>query len=179
MDDEKPSTKHLALKPKEIVPTDSVARPGDGQAISVQLIHRENRLAEQRAAERRRTQAPFPVSPGAGAPPLSPVFRPREVVPLDPPSHAGDGEAIRVPDILLENRIAEVESGWGRILHRKRRRISRRTRDYLLVVGTLDLAILGFVGWSPNPVSFVYGIAAVTLLTSSAAWIMFVVMDEY
>jgi hypothetical protein len=179
MDDEKPSTTHLALKPKEIIPTDSVSLPGDGQAISVQLIHRENMLAEQRAAERRRTQAPFPVSPGPGAPPLSPVFRPKEVVLTDPPPHVGEEEAIRVPDILLENRIAEVESGWGRIFHRKRRKISRRTRDFLVVVGTTDLAILGFVHWSLNPVSFVYGIAAVTLLSSSAAWIMFVVMDEY
>jgi hypothetical protein len=179
MDDEKPSTKHLALKPREIIPTDSVSRAGDGQAISVQLIHRENMLAEQRAAERRRTQAPFPVPSGPGAPPLSPVFRPKEIVLTDPPAHASEDEAIRVPDILLENRIAEVESGWGRIFHRRKRKVSRRTRDFLLVVGTTDLAILGFVHSSLNSVSFVYGIAAATLLTSSVAWIMFVVMDEY
>jgi hypothetical protein len=179
MDDEKPSTKHLVLKPKEIVPTDSVARVGDGQAISVQLIHRQNQLAEEKAAARRRTQAPFPGSPGASAPPLSPVFRPKEIVPLDPPAHAGDEEAIKVPDILLQNRIAEVESGWGRVFHRKRRRISKRTRDFLIVVVPLDLAILLFMRWALNAVSFVFGIGAVTLVTSSLAWIMFVVMDEY
>jgi hypothetical protein len=179
MDDEKPSTKHLLLKPKEIVPTDSVARPGDGQAISVQLIHRENQLAEERAAERRRTQAPFQVSPDAGAPPLPPVFKPKEIVPLDPPAHAGEEEAIRVPDILLRNRIAEEESGWGRIFPGKRKRISRRTRDFLIVVGPLDLAILLFMHWALNAVSLVFGIAAVTLVTTSLAWIMFVVMDEY
>jgi hypothetical protein len=179
MDDEKPSTKHLVLKPKEIVPIDSVARAGDGQAISVQLIHRQNQLAEERAAERRRTQAPFPAGSGASAPALPPVFKPKEVVPLDPPSHAGDEEAIRVPDILLANRIAEVESGWGRIFFRKRRRISRRTRDFLIVVGPLDVGILLFMRWALNAVSFIFGIAAVTLVTSTLAWIMFVVMDEY
>lgn len=179
MDDEKPSTKHLVLKPKEIVPIDSVARPGDGQAISVQLIHMENLLAEKKAAERRRTQAPFPTDPGASAPALPPVFKPKEVVPMDPPAPSDDEEAIRVPDILLENRIAEVESGWGRIFFRKKRMISRRTRDFLIVVGPLDVAILLFMRWALNAVSFIFGIAAVTLVTSTLAWIMFVVMDEY
>jgi hypothetical protein len=179
MDDEKPSTKHLVLKPKEIIPTDSAARPGDGQAISVQLIHRENMLAELRAAERMKSRAPFPMAAGGGEPPLSPVFKPKEIVPLDPPAVAGEEEAIRVPDILLKNRIAEQESGWGRIYYRKGKRISRRTRDFLLVVGITDLAIVGFVHWSMNPISFVYGIAAATLVTSSFSWIMFMVMDDY
>jgi hypothetical protein len=179
MDDPKPSTKHLVLKPKEIAPIDSVARMGDGQAISVQLIHRENLLAEEKAAARRRTQAPFPSSAGASAPPMSPIFKPKDVVPLDPPSHTGDEEAIRVPDILLANRIAEVESGWGRIIFRKRRRISKRTRDFLIVAGPLDLAILLFMHWALNAVSFIFGLAAVTLVTSTLAWVMFVVMDEY
>jgi hypothetical protein len=179
MDDEKPSTKHLVLKPKEIARTDTVARPGDGQTISVQLIHRENLLAEEKAAARRGTQAPFPASPGPSAPPLSPVFMPREIVPMDPPAHAGDGEAITVPDILLKNRIAEEEAGWGRILHRKSKRVSKRTRDFLLIVVPLDLAVILFVRWSLNGVSLIFGISAVTLLTSSLAWIMFVVMDEY
>jgi hypothetical protein len=178
MDDEKPSTKHLVLKPKEIVPTDNRSRPGDGQAISVQLIHRENVLAEQRAAERMKSKAPF-IAPAAAPPPLSPIFKPKEIVPLDPPAPADDEEAIKVPDILLENRIAEVESGWGRIFHKKRRRISKRTRDFLIVVGSADLAVCAFVHWSFNAISFVYGIAAATLLTSTVAWIMFAVMDDY
>jgi hypothetical protein len=179
MDDEKPSTKHLVLKPKEIVPTDNRSRPGDGQAISVQLIHRENVLAEQRAAARMTSKAPFLAPAGVDAPPLSPIFKPKEIVPLDPPAPANDEDAIKVPDILLENRMAEEESGWGRIYYRKGKRISRRTRDFLIVVGSADLAIYAFVHWSFNAVSFIYGIAAATLLTSTAAWIMFAVMDDY
>jgi hypothetical protein len=33
--------------------------------------------------------------------------------------------------------------------------------------------------WALNAVSFIFGIAAVTLVTTWLAWIMFVVMDEY
>jgi hypothetical protein len=179
MDEEKPSTKHLVLKPKEIVPTDSVARLGDGQAISVQLIHRENLLAEEKAVARRKTHAPFLLSQDASAPPLSPVFKPKDVSPMDPPAPAGDEEVITVPDILLKNKIAEVESGWGRVLPVKKKMISRRTRDFLIVVGPLDLAVLLFMRWALNAVSFIFGIAAVTLVTTWLAWIMFVVMDEY
>ena len=178
MDDEKPSTKHLVLKPKEIVPTESVARPGDGTEISVQLIHRQNRLAEERAS--RGTKVPFPdtAATGGSAPPLPPIFKPKEIVAVNQPAHAGDEEAIAVPDILLENRIAEEESGWGRVKPRKKR-FSRRTRDFLVGVGTVDAAIFLFMRWSPNPVTFVYGISAIGLLTSWTAWIMFVVMDDY
>jgi hypothetical protein len=43
----------------------------------------------------------------------------------------------------------------------------------------MDLAVVLFVRWSLNGVSLIFGISAVTLLTSSVAWIMFVVMDEY
>ncbi len=179
MDDQKPSTKHLVLKPKEIMPTDSIARPGDGNAISVQLIHKQNELAEQKAASRRTTNAPFPLSLGGNEPPLSAAFKPKDIVPMDRPSHPDDDEAIKVPDILLQNKIAEMESGWGRIQHRKQRLISRRTRDFLLIVGLADLAIVCFMKKYLNAVSMVYGISAVTVLSTTVAWVMFVVMDEY
>jgi hypothetical protein len=179
MDDEKPSTKHLVLKPREITPVDTVARPGDGKAISVQLIHKQNQLAEQKAADRRKTNAPFPLALGGCEPPLSPAFKPKEIALTDQPTHPDDEEAIRVPDILLQNRIAEMESGWGRIQHRRRRLISRRTRDFLLIVGLADLAIVCFMKKYMNAVSMVYGLSAVTLLSTTVAWVMFVVMDEY
>jgi hypothetical protein len=180
MDDEKPSTKHLVLKPKEIVPMDTLARPGDGKAISVQLIHKQNELAEQRAAAgKKKKQQPSPLALGATEPPLSPVFKPKDIVPMDQPAHPDDEEAITVPDILLQNRIAELESGWGRIRHKRRRLISRRTRDFLLVVGLADFAIVCFMKKYMNAVSMVYGISAVTLLSTTVAWVMFVVMDDY
>jgi hypothetical protein len=179
MDDETPSTKHLVLKPKEVIPIDAVARPGDGSAISVQLIHSQNRLAEEKASKRKKVSLPQIESAEVRPPPLSPIFKPKEIELTDQPARPGDEEAISVPDILLENRIAEMESGWGRIRHKRRRLISRRTRDFFIIVGLGDLAVMGLVRWCLNAVSMVYGIAAVTLLSSTLAWIMFVVMDDY
>src|ERR1017187_520604 len=107
MDDENPDTRHLVLKPKEIVPMDRPSRPGDGTAISVQLMHRENVVAEAKTL-RAKNPGRGPLAHRAEPPAVRPpVFRPKEITPLDPPSHAGDEEAISVPDILLENRIAE------------------------------------------------------------------------
>jgi hypothetical protein len=179
MDDEKPDTRHLVLKPKVIVPTEERSRPGDGTAISVQLIHRQNQLAEEKSSRKKprgREQAPPPRA--EPAPALSPVFKPREFAPTDPPPRTGDEEAISVPDILLENRIAEQQSGWWRVKRRKRRK-SRRNRDFLLVVGGLDLAIAVLMKAMSNTMSTIYGVAGITLVTSTVAWIMFVVNDDY
>jgi hypothetical protein len=119
------------------------------------------------------------LSLGGDEPPLSAAFKPKDIVPMDQPGHPDDDEAIKVPDILLQNKIAEMESGWGRIQHRKQRLISRRTRDFLLIVGLADLAIVCFMKKYLNAVSMVYGISAVTVLSTTVAWVMFVVMDEY
>jgi hypothetical protein len=175
MEDEKPDTRHLVLKPKVIVPTDSRSLPGDGTAISVQLIHRENRLAEEKAKKKPRfgrTAAPAP------APMLPPVFKPTVVNPLDPPSMPGDEEAIHVPEMLLENRVAEEQSGWGHLKRFKGRK-SKRNRDFLIVVGGLDLAIAAGIKFMPGTVTMIYGIAGITLVTSMFGWIMFVVNDDY
>jgi hypothetical protein len=178
MDDEKPDTRHLVLKPKEIVPMDKVARPGDGTAISVQLMHRQNVLAAEKASGRKPSETGHLARPARPQPELAPVFKVPDIVPLDPPSKPGDEEAIKVPDILMENRIAEEKSGWGRIKRWSGRK-SKRNRDFVLVVGGLDIAIAIGMKVMANPVTMIYGIAAITLVTSTAAWIMFVVNDDY
>lgn len=179
MDDEKPDTSRLVLKPKEIELTEERSRPGDGTAISVQLIHRQNALAEERAAREkcRGREAPLPAG-DARASVLPPVFKPREIVPTDPPAKTGADEEIAVPEMLLENRIAEHRSGWWRVKDRKKRR-SRRNRDFILIVGGLDLAIAVLMKTMSNTVSTIFGIAGITLITSTFAWIMFVVNDDY
>jgi hypothetical protein len=177
MDDEKPDTRHLALKPKVIELTEERSRPGDGTAISVQLIHKQNALAQEKAAKEKRRGRSAP-SPPAAEPAPAPVFKPREIVPTDLPAKPGDEESISVPDILLENQIAEHQSGWWRVKGRKRRK-SRRNRDFLLLVGGLDLAIAVLMRVMSNTVSTIYGVAGITLITSTFAWIMFVVNDDY
>jgi hypothetical protein len=177
MEDEKPETRHLVLKPKEIIPMDKVSRPGDGTTISVQLIHRENVLAEEKSSRRKpHERAALAGRSESTAPP--PVFKPKDVTPMDPPSRPGDEEAIHVTDILLENRLAEEESGWGRIKRWSGRK-SKRNRDFILLVGGLDLAIAVYIKVMSNTVSTIYGIAGITLVTSTFGWIMFVVNDDY
>jgi hypothetical protein len=176
MDDEKPDTRHLRLKPKEIVLTDERSLSGDGRAISVQLIHRENQLAEERLSGKKgRGLTPKRTGP---EPVMSPAFKPKEMVPMDQPARPGGEEAISVPEILLENRIAEQKSGWGRLKNWKKRK-SKRDRDFLLTVGTVDIAIAIMMKVLPGAITMVYGIAGITLVTSTTAWIMYVVNDDY
>jgi hypothetical protein len=178
MDDEKPDTRHLVLKPKEIVPMDSVARPGDGTAISVQLMHRQNMLAAEKASGRRPDKVADLARPAQPQPELPPVFKVPEIVPLDPPSKPGDEEAIKVHDILMQNRVAEEKAGWGRI-KRWTGRKSKRNRDFILLVGGLDITIAMVMKVLNNPVTMIYGIAAIVLATSTISWVMFVVNDDY
>jgi hypothetical protein len=178
MEYEKPSTKHLVLKPKEIIQTDKLARPGDGTAISVQLMHQQNAIGEQKSAERKRTGAPFAAFSAAPEPALAPVFKPKEIALTDLPSHPEDEEAIRVHEILAANRVAEDLSGWGRI-QRWTKRKSKRNRDFVLMVGGLDLAIVIGMRVMQDQVSMVWGISAITLFTSMTWWIMYMVMDDY
>ena len=179
MADEKPDTRHLVLKPREIDPMDKISRPGDGTQISVRLMHRENALAAEKSSRRKSGKGP-----PAGVPsppdlpqPLPEVFKAKEIMPLDPPVAPGDEESINVPDILLENRIAEEESGWGRV--KGGRRKSRRNRDFILIVGTIDLAFAVFIKAMSSTVSTIFGVAGITLVTTTFAWIMFVVNDDY
>jgi hypothetical protein len=177
MDFEKPDTSHLVLKPKEIVPTDSRSLPGDGKAISVRLIHAQNRIAEEKASTRKKQRgAPPPLLGKEPGPP--PGFRASEIDRVNAPALPGDEDAVSVPGILQENVAAEVESGLARVTPRKRR-LSRRTRDFVLLVGSIDAAIIVYMKIAPSTVTFVYGIAGITLVTSMIGWVAFVVMDDY
>jgi hypothetical protein len=178
MDDEKPDTRHLVLKPRVVVPTDGPAVPGGEAAISVQGIHSQNVQADER---RRNAKRANPDATTFGAPvqdALSPVFKPAQITPLNAPVRPGDENAINVKDILMENGIADHNSGWGRV-KRKKRSKSRRTRDFLIVVGLVDISIGLVMKIAPGIVTLVYGLSAITLVTMTLGWIMFFVMDAY
>lgn len=180
MDDEKPSTRQFVLKPKDIKPINAPARPDDPGAISVEAIHEQNRLADER---RRREKSRF-VQPADDAPvPVESdvtghVLRPKEIERLNTPAKPDDEDAIHVPSILKENTTVEQESGYAALTHRKRR-MSRRTRDFFLVVIPFDLTVFAVMRSQSNPAVLIFGIGAMVLATVSGAWIMFFVMDDY
>jgi hypothetical protein len=178
MNDEKPPTKRLVLKPKEFERTDKIARPGDGTEISVQLMHQQNRIGDEKAAAKKRTGAPFLSASNAPMPALPPIFKHKEIAVTDRPAHEGDEEAIHVPNILVENSVAEQDSGWGRI-KRWGRRKSRRDKDFIMVVGGIDLALVILMRVMHDTVTMVFGISAITLITVMAGWFMYFVMDDY
>jgi hypothetical protein len=173
---EKPKTDHLVLKPKVVDPTDKPAGPGDSSRISVQGIHAENVLADkQRAKGKRGTISPtVPLA----EPQVPKGFKMTEFEVFNDVARAHDEDAVSVDEILLENRIAEERSGWGRIVDWRRRK-SHRGRDFLLVVGSVDLFIAFMMKMEANVVTSIYGVAAITLFTTTMAWVMFMIMDPY
>jgi len=178
MDDKDPPLRRFTLKPKEVVPTESPSRPGDGTAISVDLIHRENRIAEEKSAGGRWGRAPVPpapdVAPGGAAP-----FKPKEITPMDPPSQPGDESAISVHEMLRQNRVAADESTPELIALPPRRR-SRRHRDFAVVLFAATVSIVvATVVFRHEP-----GMIALTWIgrgfaTSILGWVLYGVMVRY
>jgi hypothetical protein len=175
MDDEKPQVRRLTLKPKEIVHTETVARTGDGTAISVKLMHLENRNAETKpadtdgvrfaAAEPRPKPIPFKARhPGEDPEPDAPFVEETD-------------DTISVHDILQENRLAAAEP---EIIAMPVHRRSRRNRDFVLIVGTAAAVtgILAFV-FRENRELVGLGMFIVVFMTVVLAWIMYGVMDRY
>ena len=167
------------LKPKEITPTEVPARPGDGTAISVPLMIKQNEIAAGRSSLGKPDDSAQP-SPGAmGALLGSPLLAPKEITPTDPRSCPGDGTAINARLILQENLIAEGKLGPG-VVALPRKRMSRRTRDYILLVAAASLMATLLMLQLPRSMgSVILGFVLVGYVALLLAWIMFGVMDDY
>jgi hypothetical protein len=178
-DDETPPVRRLTLKPKEIVRTDTVARPGDGTEISVRLMHLQNQVAEQKSSLGKwdgLPDAPAEVTLGPGG---TPVLLPRDVAQTDPRSCAGDGTAITVDLIHRQNRLAQEKLGPEIVAMPPRRR-SRRTHDFIMLVGSASLmAVIFVLAVSRTMSALIMAFIGVAFVAVSLAWIMFGVMDDY
>jgi hypothetical protein len=176
MDDEKPPVRRLALKQREIDPVDKISRPGDGMAISVRLIHLENKLAAERPAGTRAADPGQPAQDGDGG---SPVFKRKDITPIDPPSPAGDESAISVSGILRENRAA-LDDSAPELVAMPHRRKSRRHRDFIVLLSCALSSVAALAAVFRHDMQIVslclFGIVFVTVML---AWIMYGVMDRY
>jgi len=178
-DEERPPGRRLVLKPKEITPTDTSARPGDGTAISVPLMHRQNRIAEGRRVRGVRDDGPPPAPEAHEAPREPPRLAPREIAATEAAARPGDGTAISVALIHRQNRIAEERRGPAPI-SMPRRRLSKRTRDFWFLVMLAALvvgALLAQLPWSRATLAM--GLVLVGIVAVVLAWVMFGVMDDY
>lgn len=169
MPDEKPPPSKFVLKQKEVEILNPRSLPGDGTAISVGLMHRQNRNAEELGGPS--------LEPG-NAPAVPAGFKPKEIAPMDRPGGSGEDGPIVVADMLRANLKADERSGWARISLKVRRRI-RHHRDFLLIAGTTDLFLGFLVAKLDDPFTFVCGISGITLVTTYAAWHLYVVGDPY
>jgi len=175
-DEERPPGRRLTLKPKEIEKTETAARPGDGTAISVALMHRQNQIAEARKSLGRRDGGP---PPAPGAPGGSAPLAPKQVEPTEVAARPGDGTAISVALIHRQNRLAEERRG-PQLVALPRRRMSKRTRDFWFLVMLAGLVVGVFLTQLPwTRATLVLGLVLVGFAAGMLAWVMFGVMDDY
>jgi hypothetical protein len=179
MEDERPQVRRLVLKAKEIDPLDKVARPGDGTAISVQLIHQANKNAEARSRSPL-FGGPAESSTGGwdalGDPSASTT---KEGQPGEPRSGKDDESEISVEGILRENRTASDES-TPELIAMPPRRKSRRNRDFVLLLACA-LSSWGVLAYVFRTDMQLVGLAlfGIVFLTVMLAWVMFGIMDRY
>ena len=82
--------------------------------------------------------------------------------------------------VILEDNLAHANAAGLNKLAPKRKRRSRRTRDYFVVAIPLN-AFFAYVafGHFSNVMTMAYGVAGIILATLGLAWVMFGVMDDY
>ncbi len=82
--------------------------------------------------------------------------------------------------VLLRDEAARLQAAGVNELTPKPRRRSRRTRDYWLLVLSLN-AFFAFAAFGPfrNPMTLTYGIAGMIITTLGLTWVMWFVMDDY
>ncbi len=91
---------------------------------------------------------------------------------------AADTPKVDVYDMLDDIRQTEIESGCD-LVPENRFKISKRGRDFWLMLVAGNAIFLGGALISPNTISLVFGIAGCGLLTFGLLWSMYGVMDRY
>jgi hypothetical protein len=81
---------------------------------------------------------------------------------------------------MLQENLAKADAAGLNEVTPRRRRPSRRKRDYFLLLIPINafFAFWAFGPWA-NAVTFVYGIGGIALFTAGLSWVMWGVMDDY
>jgi hypothetical protein len=97
-----------------------------------------------------------------------------------PPGPDRTPSAVHDVHALLRDNLAREQ---GRPINQPivpKRKKSRRRRDFLIALIGGNLAIVLMVALvGPNPISLLYGLSGITLLSVGLTWILFFVMDDY
>ena len=115
-------------------------------------------------------------------PPKKYTLKPREFERLNapPPPEATDHFPIEndVHQILRENKAVAERAGLNELVLKKV--VSRRKRDYWFMLIAGNAFIVGGVAIARfNPISLVFGLAGVVMLSLALTWLMWFVMDDY
>ena len=81
---------------------------------------------------------------------------------------------------MLQQNLAAANAAGLNELSPKRRKKSKRLRDYWLLMIPVN-SFLAYMAFGPNAnvVTFVYGLAGMGAFTASLTWLMFFVMEDY
>lgn len=175
MDDPPPPKRRLVLKQKEVEPVDTVARAGDGTAISVDLMHRMNQVEGRRLSNPPLGEPLLPPTPEGEAP----IFKQKEIALTDTPAVPGDEEAISVEGMLHRNHAAAVDTSPELIAMPVRRR-SKRSRDFIVLLSgaLLSVGALGLV-FRDDKQMVALALFGIVFLTVILTWVMYGIMDRY
>ncbi len=88
-------------------------------------------------------------------------------------------EKVDVHNILNELRQAEIDSGRDLMVRDDRFKISKRSRDFWIMVIGGNIVLIGSGIAMQNTASIVFGFAASGLYTFGLLWSMYGVMDRY
>ncbi len=83
-----------------------------------------------------------------------------------------------VHSILQQNRAVERRDGHHEVVIKTKK--SKRKRDYWMLLVGGNLLTVALVALGPlNPISLVFGLAGLVIISLGTTWIMWFVMDDY
>ena len=120
---------------------------------------------------------PAPVEPDP--PPRKLTFKAAEFKRENPPESAPSSSANDPLELLRLNRQREIAQGFDKPPPGPPKKMSRRHRDYLIVLAAGNLVLGGLLFVLNNAFGFVCLIAMMALFSAALTWIMLFIFEDY